>query len=111
MVTNRMQKIDKLIFRELSSELLRLFPDRFFSLTQVHVSKDLSFAKVWVSSRVEPEKLVEEFQSIASDLRKTLAKKVIARRVPSLYFVADLTEEKAEKIDKLISEIEKKDQR
>lgn len=105
MATNRMQKFDELITRELSTELQQRFPDKIFSLTQVHVSKDLSFAKVWVSSIDEADKLVVYFQNYAKELRSILAKKIVARRVPSFYFVVDSTEEKAQKIEKLISSI------
>lgn len=108
MVTNRMQKFDELVLRELSEELRQRFPDKIFSLTQVHVSKDLSFCKVWVSAIIDVEKLVKAFQAQAADLRKVLSRKVVARRVPGFYFVSDLTEEKAQKIDKLINEISKK---
>lgn len=106
-VTNRMQKFDELILQELSRELLIKFPGSIFSLTQVHVSKDLSFAKVWVSSVDNPLKLVERFNASSGELRKTLSEKVVARRVPKLFFVVDDTEEKAEKIDKLFLELEK----
>lgn len=105
MPTNRMQKFDELITRELAIELQSRFPDKIFSLTQVHVSKDLSFAKVWVSSVFEPEELVSSFKAEAKEIRSVLAKKIVARRVPSLYFVTDMTEEKAQKIENLISEI------
>ena len=107
MVTNRMQKFDELILQELSKELLSRFPDNIFSLTQVHVSKDLSFAKVWVSSIKDPTLLVKEFNDISKDLRKELSVKVIARRVPAIHFVVDDTEEKAEKIDNLFRELDK----
>jgi len=100
-----MQKFDELILRELSTLLQMRFPDQIFSLTQVHVSKDLSFAKVWVSTIKNHKELVHQFSQVAAELRKDLSKKVVARRVPNLYFVADLTEEKAESIDRLLNEI------
>jgi len=102
-----MQKMDELILRELANELRSRYPDIFFSLSQVHVSKDLSFAKIWVSALSKSQELVDIFQKDAPELKRMLSKKVQARKVPSLYFVADLTEEKAEKIDKLLSEIRK----
>ncbi len=107
MITDRMKKFDELVLKELSKELLERFPDLIFSLTQVHVSKDLSFAKIWVSSIEQPVELVEKFNQRAGDLRKTLSAKIVARRVPSLHFVVDDTEEKAAKIDQLFRELEK----
>ena len=105
MVTQRMYKFDELILRELSIALAEFFPEEIVSITQVHTSKDLSFAKVWVSSVKDPEGVVKKFQVGAKDLRKVLAERVKARRVPSLYFVSDLTEEKAARIDQLLREI------
>lgn len=102
-----MLKIDEMILREVSKELLRLFPDDFSSITQVHVSKDLAFAKVWVSSVKDIDKKVERYQHHAKEIRKSLSQNVIARKVPSLYFVADKTEEKASHIDCLIEEVSK----
>ena len=102
-----MHKFDELILRELSRALAEYFPEELVSITQVHVSKDLSFAKVWVSSVRDPEGVVKKFQDQAKELRKILSEKVKARRVPSLYFVSDLTEEKAARIDQLLKEIEK----
>ena len=107
MVTNRMQKFDELIMREISMMLRELFPGQIVSVTQVHVSKDLSFAKVWVSARENVEKVVSRCRAHAKEMRAELSQKVVARRVPSLYFVSDLTEEKAEKIDKLLEEVKK----
>lgn len=107
MVTSRMQKFDELILREVSEQLRELFPDKIISVTQVHVSKDLSFAKVWLSSYQNISEIVVKAQQNAGSIRKELSKKIIARRVPSLYFVSDLTEEKAEKIDKLLNELRK----
>ncbi len=110
MVTNRMQKIDSLVLKILSEQLSFEFPGKFFSLTMVHVSKDLSFAKVWVSSVDDVDWLVKHFNAKASDLRHVLAKELVARKVPRLMFVADKTEDKAARIDELIAQIDKKDE-
>lgn len=108
MVTNRMQKFDELILREVSEELRLLFPDQIVTVTQVHISKDLSFAKVWVSAINNIEKVINTCRIEAPRIRTVLAKRIVARRVPSLYFVGDLTEEKASKIEKILNEIKEK---
>lgn len=108
MVTDRMKQFDELIKRETSLILQEFFTDKIFSITQLHVSKDLSFAKVWISSFREVDGLVKSFQEKSKEIRKELSKRVIARRVPSLYFVADKTEEEASKIEKLLSDIKVK---
>lgn len=105
MVTYRMDEINELIRKELALLIQRNFPDFLVSVTQVKVSKDLSYAKVWISSLTDPEKVVRQLQKEAGSFRKTMAGKVILRRVPSLHFVADLTGVEANKIDRLLQDI------
>jgi ribosome-binding factor A len=102
-----MQQFDKLIMKEVSAELLMRFPDRILSITQVHVSKDLSFAKIWLSADSKIDDLVKSVQEESKAIRKVLSKNVVARRVPSLYFVADKTEEKAQHIEQILAKIKK----
>lgn len=109
MVTTRMQKFDELVQREIAKELLSIFPDQIVSVTQVHASKDLSFAKVWLSSPKEIDQIVKIARSKAPEIRKILSQRIIARRVPSLYFVSDKTEEHAQKIDNLLRDIKSND--
>lgn len=103
-----MKQFDVLIQKELSRELGVRFADDFIAITQLHVSKDLSFAKVWISSLRDIDDVVNKCQSEAASLRKLLSQTIVARRVPSLYFVADKTEEKAAKIEQLLAEIKEK---
>lgn len=105
-----MQKFDELVKRELSKEIQLLFPDSFISITQVHVSKDLSFAKIWLTTPTKDiDEMVKQVQAKRSDIRRNLSQKIIARKVPNLYFVSDKTEEHAQKIENLLSEIKHKD--
>lgn len=102
-----MQKFDELINREVSQIIQRMFPDRIFSITQVHVSKDLAFAKIWVSSLADVDSLIKELRGESHSIKHELSKKIIARKIPNLYFVADKTTEEAMKIDRLIEETKK----
>lgn len=104
-----MQKFDELILREVSLEIRERFPDEMISITQVHVSKDLAFAKIWLSAVSNIDGVVEQAQAQKSEIRKALARKIIARKVPNLYFVADKTGEHAQKIENLLSEIKDSD--
>lgn len=105
MVVNRMEKIDELVRNEISLQIRELLPDRFISVTQVHVSKDLSYAKVWVSSVDKLEEIVKYCRQNSSLIKKNLAAKIQLRKIPSLNFVADNTENEADKIEKLIKSI------
>lgn len=105
MVVSRMEKIDELIKNQLSLEIRRLFPDQFFSVTQVRASKDLSYAKVWISAVDQLEEVVKLCQQNSNLIRRNLAKTIELRKMPQLHFVADKTEMEADKIEKLIKEI------
>lgn len=106
MIVNRMEKIDELIKNELALEIRELFPEKFISITQVRVSKDLGYAKVWISTTIELEEVVKLCHEKSSQIRKDLSKKVHLRKMPKLHFVADYTAAEADKIERLIRKIE-----
>lgn len=105
MANERMHKIDELIKNNISVVLQRLFPDEIISVTQTHVSKDLSFAKIWISSIKDIDKNVRICQNHAREIQYELSQKLTIRKIPKLYFVADKTEEKAQKIDDLLNQL------
>lgn len=82
-----------------------LFPDIIMSITQVHVSKDMSNAKVWVSALDRTEEAAKLCQRESFLIRKDLANKLELRRIPQFHFIPDFTGEEASKIDKLIEKI------
>ena len=106
-MSERMPQVDELVKQEIAKIILRLFPDEFVTVTQVHVTKDLAFAKVWVSSFKDINTVVKKCESKAKEIRQILSGKLSLRRVPSLHFVPDETEEKADKIEKMLNEIKK----
>ena len=103
-----MDKINELVKHEVATELQMLFPEQIISVTDVDVSRDLSFAKVLVSTIDDTENAVKEFQHIAGDIQKALSQKLILRRVPKLRFYADNSSREVEKIEKLIKETKEK---
>ena len=105
MATERMDKIDALIKRVLAQEIAMIFPELIIAVTQVHVTKDLSHSKIWITSPINPELALKKCQSSATDLRKYLAGHIVARKVPALHFVLDETYENVERIEKLVREI------
>lgn len=104
MANDRMDKIDELVKRDIAHILQRLFPDFIITVTQVKVSKDLAFSKIWISSTRDDQELLKLCKHEAKEIRKELAKKVVLRRVPYLQFVLDNTAKEAENIEKLIKE-------
>ena len=106
------KEIYEIITRRLKNPLIT----EMFSIIAVDASRDLSYAKVYVSvySKNE-EKKKATFEAIKADAKKIryeLAKVIRARTVPELNFVLDTSMEYGDKMDKLfksINEGEKRD--
>lgn len=104
----RMPQVNELIKQEVSKLLQEEIADEIFAVTDVEVSKDLSHAKVWVSSE-NIEKLVLRCQGLTAKLQRELAHKINLRRMPKLHFVADKGRESVERIETLLKKIKEED--
>ena len=106
------KEIYEIITRRLKNPLIT----EMFSILAVDASRDLSYAKVYVSvySKNE-EKKKTTFEAIKADAKKIryeLSKVIRARTVPELNFVLDTSMDYGDKMDKLfksINEGEKRD--
>ncbi len=85
----------------------------FLNINRVEVSRDLSFAKVYVSSFMDEkqtEKGVKGLTSAAGFIQSVLGKKLSLRQFPKLIFLADSSIkdgfEMVRKIDKIIKDDE-----
>lgn len=106
------KEIYEIITRRLKNPLIT----EMFSVLKVDSSRDLSYAKVYISVYSKDEqKKIATFNAISSDAKKIrceLAKVIRARTVPELHFVLDDSMEYGDKMDKLfksINEGEKRD--
>ena len=102
--TQLQREISELILREVRDPRL----DEFVSVTEVSVSPDLRYARVYVSSVGGQEKehqILEALGSAAGFLRSELAKKIRIRRMPELHFQWDNSIEKGDRILRLIDEV------
>ncbi len=106
------KEIYEIITRRLKNPLIT----EMFSIIAVESSRDLSYAKVYVSIYSKDEnKKKTTFEAIRADAKKIryeLAKIIRARTVPELNFVLDGSMEYGDKMDKLfkaINEGEKRD--
>lgn len=108
--TVRQQKFARLIQKELSDIFQRdqrgILQNAFVTIVDVRVSPDLSFAKVFVSMMLTKDKkatlaLIEQHKK---EIRKALGDRIRnqARIIPELAFVIDEVEEKAQRMDELI---------
>lgn len=82
-----------------------------FTVTKVDTSRDLQYAKVYVSlingSEEEKEYLVEELQKCAPKISRIATKKVSLRFFPALTFKIDNSIDEYMKIDDLLSKVRK----
>jgi ribosome-binding factor A len=107
-----MERVNTLMQREISELILRDLRDprldEFVSVTEVSVSPDLRYAKVFVSSmggqQKEPQ-ILEALNSASGFLRSELAKKIRIRRMPELHFQWDNSIEKGDRILRLIDKV------
>ncbi len=106
----RKRQIESVICQALGRFLLDYNDQRvvkFINLTQVCVSPDLAYAKVYYSlldsgiNKVEAE---EFFKQEGFKLRRRLAAGVNLRVTPQLRFIFDDTEERAWALDRLIDQ-------
>ena len=77
------------------------------TVTEVDVSRDLSLAKVYVSSLDDPashQQSIRALQHAAGFLRCLLAKSLSLRTVPQLEFVYDASVERGVRLSHLIDE-------
>ena len=109
---NRIQKINEEVLRELSRLVSSIKDPRvkgLVSLTHVEVTRDLSFAKVYVSvmdGQGDAPSVLEGLKSASGFLRRELAASLLLRHTPRLDFVADDSIAHSARIYKMLSELE-----
>ncbi len=101
------KEISDIIFRKLKNPLI----SAMVSITDVDTSKDLSYAKVYVSIfSTDENKKTKTFEAILKDawkIRKLLASEMRLRVIPELSFTLDESMEYGDKMDKLLNNIVK----
>ncbi len=113
MESNRLEKVNKLIQKELSEIFLldaKKIPGVLISVTQVRVSPDLGMAHIYLS--IFPsnkannlfENIKENIKSVRYDLGKRIGKQM--RIVPELMFHIDDSLDYIENIDRLLKDKE-----
>jgi ribosome-binding factor A len=107
-----MERVNTLMQREISELIQRQLRDprldEFISVTEVSVSPDLRYAKVYVSSvggQQKESQIMGALGSATGFLRSELAKKVRLRRMPELHFLWDNSIEQGDRILRLIDEV------
>lgn len=116
MSTRRIERINSLL-KEVISEVIRqdlknhTLATDLISVTEVDTSKDLRYAKVYISliesDPVKRESVIEALQKSAGLIAVLSSKKVILRYFPSLTFKLDNSLDKYMHIDSLLKKIGK----
>lgn len=111
-MSRRMERLNKVIKQEISSLLEREVNDprlsNSISVTEVSVSPDLKYAKVFVSmlgNETDKTEMLAGFNAASGFLRKKLASHLKLRRVPQLSFHYDNSMEQGARLLKLIEQV------
>jgi ribosome-binding factor A len=80
------------------------------SITDVHVTEDLKFAKVFVSVYGDIEQSLEALRSARGFIRKEVGKRIKLRITPELLFEKDESIEKGIYMSSLINKVIEKDE-
>jgi len=113
MSSKRVQKLNSLL-REVISEVVFADVDnpnlsKFTSITKVDVTKDLQFAKVYVSiigTEEEKKTSIDALQVSAGYISQLASKKVRMRHFPTLSFKIDTSVDKQIHIESLLKKLE-----
>jgi ribosome-binding factor A len=111
-MSRRIERTSKLIQREISTLLEREVNDprlgKFVSVTEVTLSADLKYAKVYVStlaSEMDKEDLLAGFNKASGFLRRELAAHLRLRQMPQLSFHYDDSIERGARLLELMGEL------
>jgi ribosome-binding factor A len=111
MTTIRQQRVQELLYQELSILVANELDDPQLSLlmvTNVVVSRDLRNAKIYVhhdDSEIPRRTILRRLDKATPFIRRQLAQRLTLRVVPELMFYYDDTPERAARVDELIERI------
>ncbi|MFY0650961.1 MAG: 30S ribosome-binding factor RbfA [Cyclobacteriaceae bacterium] len=111
MSSTRQLKYAGLIQKDLSDifqrDVKHLFGNAFITVTGVEMSPDLGFAKIFISLMLVEDKqaFMTKLRNHMKEIRRALGKKIgkQVRIIPELAFYLDETEERAQRIEDILS--------
>ena len=110
----RPERVAQLMKREIAGIVARELRDprlsSMVSVTDVEVTKDLSFARVFVSLLAEGEereRTLAALQRAAGFVRHQLAPRLGLREVPNLRFVHDASIERGARVEEILRKLER----
>jgi ribosome-binding factor A len=111
-----MAQVADLIQEEISSLFRKGMKDPrlgFVTITEVEVTPDLRYAKIFVSVLGSEEEVKDSLKALASAsgfLRHELGQRLRLRYIPELSFILDTSIERGDRILRLLKEVEEGDQ-
>jgi len=111
---SRLDRVSNLLKKEISSIILKEVSDpriSFISITDVSVTHDLKFAKVFVSVFGDEETKTKAFDGLKSAvgfIQKKLGPRMDMKSVPHISFVRDDSIERGDRIFNILSKLNKK---
>lgn len=114
MTTPRSERVAGLLRRELADILHREFeyeiPAGLISLTDVEVSRDLAYAKVYIAvlEIEQAPEIIRFLNEHSGKVRYELGKRIRLRLTPDVKFIHDTSSESGERIEQLLAAARKK---
>lgn len=111
MPRRRIQRLNEQLKRDISDIILREVRDPrigVVTVTDVDVTPDLAFARVYVRPMGDDEEKAEALEGLknaAPHIRHLLSQELTTRRVPELHFQEDETLERAMRIEEILHEV------
>lgn len=110
----KIERIGSQLVKEISYILATEIKDqdiKFVTVTDVRVTNDLSFAKVYVTvfDQNRKKETMEALKGASGFIRKTLADRIEIRHIPELEFIYDESIEYGNKIEHIIEQIHEED--
>jgi len=114
--SRRIQKVSSLLKKEISlvfnNDLEdKIISENFITISNIEVSSDLHYCKVYISCSVDDEiksQILDSLNNSKSFIRHKLSQRIEMRRIPELIFKIDRALEKEISVLKLLDELRKK---
>ena len=110
----RPERVGHMMHREIADILENRLRDprlsSMVSITDVEVTQDLSFARVYISTLetgAERDRLLEALKAAAGFVRHELRPRLGLREVPEVRFVLDESIERGARVDEILRKIER----
>ncbi len=106
-MADRIQRIQSIIGKNISEIIQFELKNKnigFCTVSEVEVSKDFSYAKVYVTflGTKYPRQNLEELNKCKGYVRSSLARKIDIRKTPEITFYLDDSFEKAERLEEVL---------